>query len=317
MASSSMTRHLIAVLGPLVVLGSVAGCTELPLRDGTCQVSSALTCDTVLAGNKDAGVDPGLVGYSCTGTARPDDSGKYNQGIPYGQICADMTPLAADGTAPASHDYCCTPESDLANCVYNPVAVCPEGDGFQCWGPNRPEVNHPGITCGNGVREGQHINYCCQPQGRPVGCVQAKGALSCKGGLIGWICPPEYRPRGEDFGANESRADYYYFVCGVPTPAPNGRDDVYCCFSPAPVQPGGSCVYSPGSAPMIPNCGPGRFAFACYGRDTPDQNYYPRIKCPDAPVQGMSDTGYPATLHCCDYVPAGTGAGTGSGLDDD
>ena len=143
-------------------------------------------------------------------------------------------------------------------------------------------------------------------------------------GLTGWVCPRtsiEYRPRGEDYGANESRSDYYYFVCGVPQPAPNPIYDLYCCLIPKPVPPGATCVYSPNAAtkinpatgkPQLENCGVNRFAFACYGQDTPDQDYFPRMKCNEPPVRGNSDEGYAATLYCCDYVAPGAGSGTGS-----
>jgi hypothetical protein len=318
MGADTLMRRFgyVVLLGPVAGLVALTDCTQPPRLEGSCQVNSALTCDTVLAGDKDAGVPLGLVGYSCDGVMRPDYNATYVSGVPYGQICADMTAHPDGGATPTTRDYCCTPDTDMANCAYNPVAVCPEGYGYQCWGQNRPEVHHPGVTCGNGVREGEYVNYCCQGQGRPVGCTQAKGAISCSGGLIGWVCPPGSRPRGEDFGANESRADYYYFVCGVPTPAPNGRDGVYCCFSPAPVQPGGSCVYSPGSAPDIPGCTAGRFAFACYGRDTPDQDFYPRISCKEPSIQGKSDEGYAASLYCCDYLPPGMGSGAGTDIDE-
>jgi hypothetical protein len=299
--------HSIALLGCLVAAGGLAGCNDLQIATTTCSINAAMACNTVLAGDKDAGVELGLVGYSCEGTDRPDLNAKYIHGVPFGQICADMeTP----------GDYCCTPEDDLANCAYNPVAICPEGYGYQCRGANRPEVNNPAVTCGNGIREGDFINYCCQHQPRPIGCTQAKGAFDCTGGLIGWVCPEGYRPRGEDFGANESRANYYYFVCGVPTPAPNPLYSTYCCFTPSPTLPGASCVYNPGITSTIASCGPKKFGFACYGRDTPDQDYLP-IKCPEPPVDGISDDGYPAKLYCCDYVPPGLGSGTGSGLDED
>jgi hypothetical protein len=306
------------LLGGLVAGAGSVACTPVPKLEGSCEINAAMNCGAILAGDKDAGVDPGLVGYSCNGAMRPDYNATYIEGVPFGQICADMTAAPDGGAAPATRDFCCTPEekSELANCAYNPVAVCPEGDGFQCWGPNRPEVLHPGVTCGNGVREGDYINYCCQPQPRPVGCTQAKGAITCSGGLVGWVCPDGFRPRGEDFGANESRADYYYFVCGVPTLAPNGRDNVYCCFSPTPVQPGGSCIYSPSAAASIPNCAAGRFAFACYGRDTPDQDYFPRITCKEPAISGISDEGYPASLYCCDYVAPGQGSGAGTDIDE-
>jgi hypothetical protein len=333
-----MMRRLrsMALLGALGGLTGLSGCVNPTQIPGTCERNSAVSCgaSAVLAGDKDSGVtdeELALVGYSCSGgqlrdgkmqQLRPDDDGKMIQGIPYGQICADMTPPPDPdgGVPPETKDYCCTSETDLSNCVYNRNRDedCPEGYAYQCHGPNRPEVNNPAVTCGNGLREGEYIHYCCQHAPRPPGCVQAKGATTCMGGLIGWVCPTtpvEFRPRGEDFGANESRADYYYFVCGVPTLAPNKRDNVYCCYSPSPVLPGGSCTYSPGSANKpgtgLP-CAPGRFAFACYGRDRPDQDFYPRIKCTEPSVQGMSDTGYAASLYCCDYVAPGMGSGAGT-----
>jgi hypothetical protein len=130
------------------------------------------------------------------------------------------------------------------------------------------------------------------------------------------VCPEGFRPRGEDFGANESRADYYYFVCGVPESAPNPDYTLYCCFSPSPVLPGGSCVYATGITKYISTCGTGKFGFACYGRDTPQDDYL-TIRCPDPPVDGFSDSGYAAHMYCCDFVPPGKGSGTGTGVDED
>jgi len=301
------------VLFPCVIVcGALAGCMpNAPPIDGNCQVNSALSCDKVLAGNPDAGVELGLVGYSCNGNARPDQNAALIHGVPQGQICAGQG-AGTDGNT----EYCCTPDTELTTCMYNPVAICPEGDGYQCRGANRPEAFHPGLTCGNGVRDGDLIDFCCHDQPRPIGCSQAKGAASCASGLVGWVCPEGYRPRGEDFGSNESRADYYYFVCGVPKPAPNVTLTMYCCFTPSPVLPGGSCVPSPGIQDRIPSCTNGHFGFACYGRDTPEDDYL-LVKCPNPPVQGKSDEGYPASLYCCDYVPPGQGSGTGTGTDDE
>jgi hypothetical protein len=280
-------QTIVALLGAVAAAGGmIASCVDLPQIPGECH----------------------------------DDDGHFIQGVAYGSICGDMTPVPPDGQGPpTTRDYCCTKPSEPTHCALNRnrTPECPEGYAYQCWGQNRPEVENPAVTCGNGLREGDLINYCCHHAPRPTGCTQAKGATTCMGGLIGWVCPTmpiEFRPRGEDFGANESRADYYYFVCGVPTLAPNGRDNVYCCFSPSPVLPGGSCVYSPGSANAangIP-CAAGKFAFACYGRDTPDEDYFPRIQCKESGVAGKSDTGYAANLFCCDYVAPGVGSGAGT-----
>jgi len=330
MTMQRLHLQTLALIGLTFAGGTIAGC-KYSSPSTTCQTTDQLTCNTVLAGNPDAGAELGLVGYSCANGDRPDDYAKIIQGVPQGQICADQGYLS-DGT----NGYCCTPpnEDALTNCAYDPVnnMTCPEGYSYACMGGNSPEVFNPMITCGNGVREGNLINYCCHAAGRPVGCTEAKGSCPLPPattpdltGLTGWVCPQGARPRGEDYGANESRSDYYYFVCGVPTPAPNGRDNLYCCLIPKPVPPGATCVYSPDSAtvpdpvtgvPPLPNCGANRFAFACYGQDTPDQDYYPRMKCTDPPVTGKkSDTGYPATLYCCDYVAPGAGSGTG-GIDE-
>ena len=122
----------LALFGALVALGGLAGCTTPFQPSGSCEQNAALSCSGILAGDPDAGVDPGLVGYSCNGDLRPDLIAKYNQGVPQGQICADMTPAPADGGAPPeTRDYCCTPEAEPTRCAYNPVAICPEGYGYQ------------------------------------------------------------------------------------------------------------------------------------------------------------------------------------------
>jgi CHRD domain-containing protein len=189
--------------------------------------------------------------------------------------------------------------------------ITPSTYGFQCRGGNRPEAMNPLVDCGNGVREDDLINYCCT--GRPVplpplgaGCVQSDG--QCTGKLAswlpdrmsGWTCTDGTIPAAEDFKANESRADFFYFLCATPTQAPNPRVQYYCCYVPALVQPGGSCVVHM----SVPGCGSNRFGFACYGRDTPEQDFIV-MTCDDNPTQGLSAEGYPAKLYCCDIKEAG------------
>jgi len=321
----SMTRGRRSILlaAPLAAW-AVAGCkVEEPASHGECMPNTALSCDSaILAGNPDAGAALGLVGYSCTGVARPDESGTYIAGIPSGMICADQG-TNADGTA----NFCCTPPDAPVPCALDPQSVlaisndpsrlCPDkGTRFECYGTDRPEALNPDITCGNGVRVGSLVDYCCAAAGRPQGCTEQKGACNqdpttgaigmipgggIASGLVGWNCTDTPLPRGEDFGMSESRADYYYFVCAVPPPPNMSNNSTnFCCFTPSPVLPGGSCVTATKVQAQIPDCTPGRFGFACYGRDTPEDDYA-QIHCTEAPISGVDDNGVAANVYCCDY----------------
>jgi hypothetical protein len=113
---------------------------------------------------------------------------------------------------------------------------------------------------------------------------------------MGWLCPAGNVPTAQDLGANKSRADLYYQLCPIPTPASNPNYDTFCCYTPGLVPIGGTCLQDM----AVPDCQPGRFGFACYGPDTPEQNY-PPMHCPDPGSSGVSAEGYPATLYCCDF----------------
>jgi hypothetical protein len=181
--------------------------------------------------------------------------------------------------------------------------------GFQCRGANRPEALNPLIDCGNGVREDDFINYCCTARPIPpppagTGCVQSDGQCTGKMAtwlpdrMSGWTCTNGAIPSAEDFKANESRADFYYFLCATPTTAPNPSVQYFCCYVPALIPPGGSCVPDL----RVPGCAANRFGFSCYGRDTPEDDFLV-VKC-DAPTQTTSADGYPAKTYCCDIKPA-------------
>jgi len=254
-----------------------------PVATTTCTANTAVDCN-------------GLTGYTCAGTDRPDQDPVYVDGIPQGTVCADDGPPAADG----SQNYCCT--SSAVPCAYNPIAICDPGTyGFQCRGSDRPEALNPALSCANGVRDRDFINYCCSGTAPAAACTDTccKSDGACGARLDGWTCKGDYRPRAQNFGSNESRADYFYFVCGTPTPAPNPAYNIYCCYTPALVPIGGSCVSDIKVSESIPTCTSGRFGFACYGRDTPEDDYAP-MHCPEPPVAGYSAEGYPATLYCCD-----------------
>jgi hypothetical protein len=82
----------------------------------------------------------------------------------------------------------------------------------------------------------------------------------------------------------------------MPKQAPNPAYNTFCCYMPAKVQEGGTCI----TQIDVPGCEPGRFGFACYGPDTPPENFAP-IDCPDPGVSGRSHEGWEATLYCCDF----------------
>ena len=276
------------LLPPLLLAGTAVACTTAPMEsDGACQLDPALSC-SVDGFSADS---LHLQGYACTGTARPDDDSTFIDGVPQGIVCADQ-PAGADGT----RNYCCT--NFTTECSYDPTAICDQEDvyGYLCHGPDRPEAVNPAISCNQGVRRDTLVTYCCSGTERAANCT-ASDAIGCESGMSGWICPKGTQPTAQDLGANKSRADLYYLLCPVPTPAPNKEYDTLCCYVPALVPAGGSCVQSTN----VPDCAPGRFGMACYGTDKPDDDF-PRLHCPDPGLPGVSTSGYPATLYCCDFT---------------
>jgi len=270
---------------PLALIGG--GCaSDLPPPDGVCIVDTTLDCTAgPLPGSTPQ--DVGLLGYSCTGKARPDENARYNEEVPEGLVCADRG-AAVDG----KQSYCCS--QTTTSCALDPVLPCLGSDfGYQCRGGSRPDVFNAALKCGNGVEDDIYIDYCCSGQPEPPHCTATQG--SCGDVLQGFTCPAGVLPVNEDLGANESRADYYRFFCPVPTPAPNIKLNNYCCYMPAPPMTGYSCYQDT----VVPGCAGGRFGFACYGYDKPNEDY-PPMHCPDPGFQGKSAEGYPATLYCCD-----------------
>jgi hypothetical protein len=268
---------------------SGVGCSSSPVEpNGACAIDATVTCNVSFALDGSAPVPVGLLGYSCTGTTRPDENARYVDGVPQGTVCASKG-ASADG----KQTYCCT--AGATTCAYNPVADCDSGDGYQCRGSSRPEAVNPAIKCGNGVEQDEYINYCCSGQRGPEECKQVN-TINCSERLTGFSCPANALPKGEELGASESRADYYRPLCPMPTVGDNVTRNNYCCYMPALIPPGASCVQDT----VVPGCAPGRFGFACYGPETPQQDYAP-MHCPDKGVAGKSAEGYPATLFCCDF----------------
>jgi len=283
MHNQSVQRFLAA----LVLTGTTVACEDRAMDSGgTCLPDPAVSCGV----NGFTAESIHLTGYSCTGTARPDDNSTYIDGVPQGIVCADEGAVGTDGLA----GYCCT--DFTTQCSYNPVAICDPSDyGYQCLGADRPEAVNPAISCNQGVREDNWINYCCSGTQRTSTCT-ASDAIGCASGMSGWTCPVGTQPEAQDLGANKSRADLYYLLCPVPTPAANPKYQNLCCYVPGLNPVGGTCLQN-----MNANCAPGRFGIACYGTDTPEQNF-PRLTCPEPGVPGISEQGYAATVYCCDFT---------------
>ena len=288
-AMPTMHNHPLATLlvPILCAFGAVACIKDTTPSNGTCLPDPAVSCS--VSGFSAESIN--LTGYSCTGTARPDENSTYIEGVPQGIVCADEGTVGTDGKS----GYCCT--NFTTQCSYNPADICDPGTfGYQCLGADRPEAVNPAISCNQGVREDNLINYCCSGTQRAANCTPSD-AVGCASGMTGWTCPVGTQPTAQDLGANKSRADTFYLLCPVPTPAANQKYSTFCCFIPGLVPVGGTCLQDMTRT----TCSPGRFGIACYGTDTPEQNF-PRLHCPDPGVPGLSEQGYAATVYCCDYT---------------
>jgi len=274
------------------LLGGAAACSEdSATLDGWCELVPQSDLDCYVAVDDGEPQPAGLVGYACSGSARPDLAPTFSEGIPSGLLCADKGSLESTG----EQSYCCT--EDVVPCAYNPAEECEEGQvGYECFGNNRPESLNPSILCGNGIVERGLDHYCCTGRPEPSPCAEST-AVGCGDRLLGFLCEGGGRPRGEDWGANKSRADTYYPVCSIGKTAPNPSFKTYCCYVAAPVPVSGTCL----SEPAVPGCAAGRFGFACYGPDTPEDDF-PPMTCPDPGSRGRDSQGYEANLYCCDFT---------------
>lgn len=278
---------MLLALGTLQLFVASGCAADLPSPDGRCVPAPALDC-TVATDAGQPAQPVGLTGYACTGTARPDDTAYYAEGVPRGHVCADRAP-SPDGV----HNYCCSTE--VTNCALDPVASCEGGlYGYQCRGASRPDVFNAAVSCQQGVRDDLYINYCCTGQTPPPKCTEKTG--KCGGQYTGFNCPVGVAPLGSDLKSSESHANNYRFLCQTPALAADEKTYDYCCYMAAPTPEGSSCLGST----AVPGCGTGHFGFACTGVDTPEQDYPPMV-CAGPGVPGRSLEGYPATLYCCDY----------------
>lgn len=281
----------LAVASAAPLLFAIACFPDAEELEGSCKSVPNAVLDCRVEGYEEGVlVRTDLEAYACTGKARPDLDRHYEDGVPSGLLCADKPDLPTGERA-----YCCT-EAPVT-CAYDPSMECePDHTGYECFGNNRPESLNPSLLCSNGTSERGLYHYCCTGQPEESPCDEDT-TVECSNRLLGFSCRGDTRPKGEDYGPNRSRADYFYPLCSVALPLPNPSIHGYCCYMPLTVPVGGTCVQHP----YVPGCGPGRFGFACYGPDDPEQNY-PPMKCPDPGFPGISAEGYAATLYCCDFT---------------
>jgi hypothetical protein len=273
---------LLDVLGPSVSLSFVfvmGSCSPAVITEDT----GACLLDTGLACSLD------LVGYSCTGSARPDDNPSLSKGI-QGIVCDDQGPLPGVGEG-----FCCTPKT--TTCAFDTSAVCPAlTSGYSCLGPNRPDSFDPTLSCGQGVPTNGLVVYCCGSM-TTAGCAKDTN-VQCGAGTTGFACPnlDAGLPTQGDLGTDESRSDAL-LLCSVPMPSTFQAGFVdYCCYTPTAVPTGATCLQDQ----SVPGCAAGSWGFACLGPDIPPEDY-PRIVCSGTGVRGVNQTGISALLYCCDY----------------
>jgi hypothetical protein len=258
----------------VLLLGAAPGCTV----STTAASADGCLADTSL----DCPLD--LVGYSCTGSARPDQNPSFSQGV-QGIVCTDQ------GAGSAGEGYCCTPTT--ASCAYDPNAVCPAPTyGYSCLGTNRPDAFDATLSCGQGIASAGLIVFCCGPLASAA-CAKDTN-LSCPKGTTGFRCTGQGLPNEGELGIDQSRSDAP-LLCDVPVSAPNGVSD-YCCYTPTAEPTGATCLQDQ----SVPGCPGGSFGFACGGTDTPDEDY-PRMTCSTAGVRGVDAQGIAAYLYCCEY----------------
>src|SRR5689334_2098088 len=110
-----IVRFRYMALAGALQLAAFGACSSEPIAvSGACAVdpNPELGCGSTPDGTVDEAL--GLVGYSCTGSARPDQDPTYLEGVPSGLVCADRGPVGPEG----KQGYCCT--AVATPCAYNP-----------------------------------------------------------------------------------------------------------------------------------------------------------------------------------------------------
>jgi hypothetical protein len=146
----------------------------------------------------------GTTGYSCTGTAQPEDT---TQGL----VCSADT-----GTG----QFCCASSS----CNYDAsVAGCASGTvGYSCaTNAQPPDQADPTLVCSVPTTSNNVDLYCCYSNTTPppsgATCTQDPTVTGCTADSYGFSCT----------GTDTPDADFSNLTCSTPTPGSGAM--LYCC----------------------------------------------------------------------------------------
>jgi len=244
-------------LAPLVA-ALIAGCTVTTNGDDTttnhCAVDSSITCPS-----------PAL-GYACTGTAVPADTGaslSCGTGVENG----------------GEVDYCCSSPTVAQNTCSTDATITSCGNTatpYTCSGNVTPSTLDPSQNCGSGVPgPNGTLSYCCSST-EAIGsaCGVDPTLTSCGTESTGYRCSAGVIPTDTD----------PTLVCGDGVDA-GGGNEAFCCIQFT------STTCSPD--PDVEGCTDNSYGFSCTSSATPDQENQSLV-CSD-PIPGQNGK----TLYCC------------------
>jgi len=190
----TMRPITLPALGLLVVSLSLA-CTLTTVNNGVTNTCTASTTVTGCVGNAS--------GYSCTGTATPDQT--------------DATLVCSDGTPSGNATlYCCAPytASSSSTCA----ADCTGASiGFSCTGSDTPEQGDSSLVCSTGTAGSGNTLYCCIDNAS-TSCMQDSTVQGCSGSSVGFSCTGTAPPSQSDSS----------LTCSTGVAGTNGQT-LYCC----------------------------------------------------------------------------------------
>jgi hypothetical protein len=211
------------------------------------------------------------IGFSCTGTSRPEQSDSS-------LACSTGVPGAGGSTS-----YCCASYVASTGDCAEDTSVRGCGDsaiGFSCTGTGRPEDVNSALVCSTGVPEAGETLFCCASGGTaPVvttpTCSQDAN-VDCNG-QVGYTCLGGAVPTDTDASLS----------CGAGLDETGGAVG-FCCAT-APVA---ACV--PDSA-VTPGCPQGADGYTCTGGVNPETGT--NLLC-DMGTAEQGGQGQP-TAFCC------------------